>query len=235
MLKDSQKAERIRKSIAFTLAEVLITLGIIGIVAAMTMPTLIANGKKQETSARLKKFNSMMQQAILLSENDNGPKEYWSKAGNTVTENGTYDAVTGSVVANNYFKKYLLPYIKYLKYEENKGDNCSTGPYIVFTDGSTACIKNGSCIDFSFDTNGKRKPNKNGYDKFYYIFCNPTVINRIFGTKKRSAFFPWYESMRANNWNNRDYLMQQCKNNQSGACARLIEFDGWEIKDDYPW
>lgn len=30
----------------FTLAEVLITLGIIGIVAAMTMPALIANSKK---------------------------------------------------------------------------------------------------------------------------------------------------------------------------------------------
>lgn len=32
---------------AFTLAEVLITLGIIGIVAALTMPSLIANYKKQ--------------------------------------------------------------------------------------------------------------------------------------------------------------------------------------------
>ena len=64
---------------AFTLAEVLITLGIIGIVAAMTLPALMANGRKQETVARLKKFNSMMLQAILLSENDNGPYEYWNK------------------------------------------------------------------------------------------------------------------------------------------------------------
>lgn len=31
------------KKIAFTLAEVLITLGIIGVVAAMTMPVLISN------------------------------------------------------------------------------------------------------------------------------------------------------------------------------------------------
>ena len=64
---------------AFTLAEVLITLGIIRIVAAMTLPALMANGRKQETVARLKKFNSMMLQAILLSENDNGPYEYWNK------------------------------------------------------------------------------------------------------------------------------------------------------------
>ena len=37
-----------KKKTAFTLAEVLITLGIIGIVAAMTLPTLIASYNKQE-------------------------------------------------------------------------------------------------------------------------------------------------------------------------------------------
>ena len=39
---------------AFTLAEVLITLGTIGIIAALTMPSLIQNTKKQEASSRLK-------------------------------------------------------------------------------------------------------------------------------------------------------------------------------------
>ncbi|MFQ8625261.1 MAG: type II secretion system protein [Candidatus Gastranaerophilaceae bacterium] len=41
---------------AFTLAEVLITLGIIGVVAAMTMPVLIQNHKEKETVAKLKKL-----------------------------------------------------------------------------------------------------------------------------------------------------------------------------------
>lgn len=40
---------------AFTLAEVLITLGIIGVAAAMTMPSLIAEHKEKSTIARLKK------------------------------------------------------------------------------------------------------------------------------------------------------------------------------------
>lgn len=46
MVKNKQKFYRvyqISKSAAFTLAEVLITLGIIGVVAAMTIPNLIAN------------------------------------------------------------------------------------------------------------------------------------------------------------------------------------------------
>ena len=41
---------------AFTLAEVLITLGIIGVVAAMTMPSLIQNYKERETVSKVKKF-----------------------------------------------------------------------------------------------------------------------------------------------------------------------------------
>ena len=44
--------ERVRvwgKRVAFTLAEVLITLGIIGIVAVMTLPTLIQKNKKKRS------------------------------------------------------------------------------------------------------------------------------------------------------------------------------------------
>lgn len=39
----------------FTLAEVLITLGIIGVVAAMTMPSLVANYEKKRTATAVKK------------------------------------------------------------------------------------------------------------------------------------------------------------------------------------
>lgn len=45
---------------AFTLAEVLITLGIIGIVAAMTLPTLIQNHKVKEFEARYKVASNMV-------------------------------------------------------------------------------------------------------------------------------------------------------------------------------
>src|SRR5574344_1670122 len=50
--------EKSKKSLAFTLAEVLIVLGIIGIVAALTIPTLMANVQKQQYVTALKKFYS---------------------------------------------------------------------------------------------------------------------------------------------------------------------------------
>ena len=48
---------------AFTLAEVLITLGIIGVAAAMTMPSLIAEHIEKSTIARLKKVYSVLDNA----------------------------------------------------------------------------------------------------------------------------------------------------------------------------
>lgn len=56
----------------FTLAEVLITLGIIGVVAALTIPALIQNSQKQEYVTKLKKAYSTINQALVQMANDNG-------------------------------------------------------------------------------------------------------------------------------------------------------------------
>ena len=53
---------------AFTLAEVLITLGIIGVVAAMSIPTLIANTNSLKFSSQFKKSIATLNQAALMSQ-----------------------------------------------------------------------------------------------------------------------------------------------------------------------
>ena len=57
---------------AFTLAEVLITLGIIGIVAAMTLPGIINDTRYAEIQTSLKKNYSITQQALLQMSIDEG-------------------------------------------------------------------------------------------------------------------------------------------------------------------
>ena len=56
-----------KKSLGFTLAEVLITLGIIGVVAAMTMPTLMNSTQGAQYKAAYKKALSALSQAITLN------------------------------------------------------------------------------------------------------------------------------------------------------------------------
>lgn len=57
---------------AFSLAEVLITIGIIGVVAAMTMPSLIQKHQDKELVTRTQKAFSSFSNALLLLQNDYG-------------------------------------------------------------------------------------------------------------------------------------------------------------------
>ena len=62
---------------AFTLAEVLITLGIIGVVAAMTIPNLMSNIKAQQYTKKFKKTISTLSQAGRIAQANYG----WDYAG----------------------------------------------------------------------------------------------------------------------------------------------------------
>ncbi len=87
-----------KKKKAFTLAEVLITLGIIGVVAAMTLPIIVGNYKKQEVVTSVQKVYSVLNQAFNFSQADNESYEYWAQA---------YE-----IGSENYFNKYWRPYFK---------------------------------------------------------------------------------------------------------------------------
>ncbi|MDR1168674.1 MAG: prepilin-type N-terminal cleavage/methylation domain-containing protein, partial [Heliobacteriaceae bacterium] len=73
------------KSKAFTLAEVLITLGIIGVVASLTMPTLIQDYQEKATVVKLKKIYSMLSQAYQSASMENGDPTNWGLKDTTDT------------------------------------------------------------------------------------------------------------------------------------------------------
>lgn len=65
------------KKTAFTLAEVLITLGIIAVVAAMTLPTLIQKYQNSANVARLEKFYSILSQVAISAQEEYGSFDTW--------------------------------------------------------------------------------------------------------------------------------------------------------------
>ena len=66
----------LRKRTAFTLAEVLITLGIIGIVASMTLPSVIHNYKIKQLRTGFLRSSSMIQNALNQTANEFGYSNY---------------------------------------------------------------------------------------------------------------------------------------------------------------
>lgn len=88
------------KKYGFTLAEVLITLGIIGVVAAMTLPTLIQKQQEKVRVNQLKKAYTVFSQVFLRVVAENGPAESW--------DIGTADSAAGAQKLYNLFKQHLL-------------------------------------------------------------------------------------------------------------------------------
>ncbi len=238
LLRTKRGRSMIKYNKAFTLAEVLITLGIIGIVASMTMPTLIGKYRNQERSARIKKFYSSLQQAILLSENDNGPIEYWTKGEkDLVNDDGDRDLEGNTKTAEAFFNKYLKNYLKHLKSGKPDFDYEGSVDYkIWFTDGSTGLLHNGSCIDIVLDVNGNKLPNKRAYDQFPFLICAGNdnadqAANRMCGNKRICAY-----NADINTYNTREKVLNLCKQDSKRSnCTYLLQLDNWEFKNDYPY
>ena len=78
MQKDSKKASMwCGKHQAFTLAEVLITLGIIGVVAAITIPLLVNNYRKKEIATRFEQNYNIIQNAFEMAQVEHGDMSTW--------------------------------------------------------------------------------------------------------------------------------------------------------------
>lgn len=219
------------KSSGFTLAEVLITLGVIGVVAAMTMPALMQHNKKVETTARLKKFYSIMSQAIMMSELDHGDSLTWNKAqADLKDDEGNRDYEGQANASWEYWSTYLAPYIKYNKAEKGVYDSENPDKYfetkVYFADGSTMTMHNGGVIDLKFDVNGDKNPNTVGRDRFTFGINNSRSHSSYLGNKKFGGI---YQAT----WD-RNTALSHCKTNP-GYCTTLLIFDNFEFKDDYPY
>lgn len=197
----------------FTLAEILITLGIIGVVAALTMPVLIQNHRKSEIETKLKKVYTIMNQAIMLSENENGEREDWASELNTVAG----------------IEKYILPYLKYV--DSYQADSYY---FINFADGSTL-RKNLSTEDWFFHT--KQYDKCKTSDKAGKCFFPFVFMQNAAGHFDRNFEPNSYGLSTANitNENLKNHSVHGCNKEASKAyCAKLIQLNGWRIPDDYP-
>ena len=205
---------------AFTLAEVLITLGIIGVVAAMTMPSLMQNYKRQQATARIKKFVSVINQALISAENDLGAREDW-----------VIGEMSNSDSAYNFLNTYIKPYIKSADIEKRTLFNMNMAT-LRFVDGSQMSIKIGACYDIWYDINGEKGPNEKGKDIFVFILCKNGGCN--FNSNQVRGF---YCAPTGYHFPTHGQLIDNCKNYKTGGgeyCTILLEQNGYEFPKDYP-
>lgn len=231
----------IRCSRGFTLAEILITIGIIGVVAAMTLPVLIQNHKKSVAETYLRKFYSVINQAIILAELDYGAREDWYGSDKDVDTDKNGNIVAGTTQRAKWLNKYIVPYIKNSKVEEVDWVSGGQRPIIYFADGSSLlCIHQTALTDWVLFTSNPQKcinSNKNnpwstGTCSFKFIYyplnsAKKDVLSwKYVGNSFEPYKFGWDGSI--------ENLYSDCYSGGGSYCAALIQFNGWKIPKDYP-
>lgn len=184
---------------AFTLAEVLITLGIIGVVAALTIPTLIQNQQEKATVTAVKKAYAALSQAYTMAEQEYGTPDNWNLIGS--------DSGPGTVNMLNTLGAYLkiekncgngtgcFPNVTY-KYLNGSGEeNADAAAFrarAMLTDGSliecttrskdctqvrgSSLATANSCGIILIDINGFKGPNQQGIDTFDFLLTKYGIV-----------------------------------------------------------
>ena len=119
-----------------------------------------------------------------------------------------------------FAKQYILPYFSYYRYKV-----AGSSIYIYLNDGTSFWLYKGGCIDFIFDINGDRKPNKEGSDVFRFLYC-PYSNN---GWVASGKIIPY----RTKSITSRSQALSMCKS-KGMYCTALLAEDGWQFKADYP-
>ena len=196
------------KKKGFTLAEVLITLTVIGVVAAITLPSLTTNVQKTQTGSTLAKAINSLENANKMALVD-------------------YETTNLSVAANCITPNYSGA--NYMSILEKYVSGAPISPWqFVSKDGFTYSVYSSNIVgtselkkylnksfSVSIDINGPKKPNKGGEDQFAVAIDYSGIVIPIGGQEM--------------NRYNGNTIKLDCKSNPTGECTGNIVDNGWKV------
>lgn len=230
-----------KRLFGFTLAEVLITLTIIGIVAALTIPTLVTNYQKRQYVVQLQKVYSSLANAakMLMADEqvDNlnntylrEPDEYdWDTQGK---KKEMYENSAGRFLKTYFKVTKVCPYTDYNTSSECVGETYKqidgsddnvvipSGYCVQISSGATICLSypftNSFPAQFHIDVNGPKGPNVWGRDAFYITLNYRGELAEGFSERN------YYEETYCTDVN-------EFSSGYSSGCLSKIIRDGWKM------
>lgn len=195
------------KKFGFTLAEVLVTLGVIGVVAAMTIPSISANANNKAFAAKLSTTITNLETAF----------------SNMMVDEGLADFSEIEDFSNiSKFIKIVDSNINVNDYGDIKFINGLNEPFSfknpIFMLKSGAIFTRIGLKELYIDVNGKDKPNIIGRDVFYFILDEEGKIHPIAGKVYADTDADKYWETTSN-----DRFKCDSSNKAFGCVARLVE------------
>ena len=227
--KKLKNKNNIIQSKGFTLAEVLITLVIIGVVAALTLNVIITNSHKQRLEVKIEHFYSMINQALKRSYVDNGEFAELPRTEYTYNDN------------INWLNRYIIPYISYMDIK-----NCND-PSQYRKNAVCIHLANGDLFEFAasgdgadilyfpegewqnIETNNHNPKRIFAFQFFKKNFSTPSLSDSTDHIEAYSFKWDGTKSMLYN-----DPERGCAKGKKKFYCTKILEQNGWKFPKDYP-
>ena len=246
----------LKQRAAFTLAEVLITLGVIGVVAALTMPSLIANYQKKVLVNKIKQTYATLNEGIrqimvnegctdmicagfmedvrhpIFNESNRNKIINAFKLSNVETptsNNGIYDYNIFDISGNNLGSLYVLLILEMGPVGYDDFAFIGTFPDgTVLISPSPLIAGSDYLFVFIFDVNGSQKPNVMGRDIQAAVLLKSGVIVPVFGLafEQEDSGIKDLSGVTVS----REEWFDLCEESRGIACLNLIIYDGWQMK-----
>ena len=222
------------KSAAFTLAEVLVTLGIIGVVSAMTVPTLMQNYQRQSYVTQLHKTYNEMSQALLRYQTDRNALNLREAGMSSQAEVNNFISSYFKVVNSCLDSSTVTPcFANQSEYKKISGATASgfdndadgLGMSFVLANGTSIrpWLSNGrNFIVMVVDVNGQKGPNILGRD--FFDMCID-VNGNIDTCLRNGGTFPHTEAQRETEFN--DVCIADSAS--IAGCFGKILNDNWQM------
>lgn len=246
------------KKFAFTLADVLMALMIIGVIASITIPVTMAHVRRTEIENRLEQTYSILNNALTRSVADNGPIDTWEEMKMTESSQGV-----------SFFQTYLAPHLVFARelgkytFEEMgytsdikkpNGDSVFSSPVtgtgkkitmLALNNGTSISnfgswlftMKDGTeqyyAVNYLIDVNGPKGPNVMGRDAFFFklVLIGDDKRFKLAGDTKEKIYYA--DNRTEIIKTTREEIMEDCKT-EGDYCGALIQQNGWKVPKDYP-
>lgn len=236
---ESKILKTLKKALAFTLAETLIVMGIIGVVAALTIPNLNSSTANKEKVAKVKKIYANLEDAVGRAQAVYGPVEDWIRGKSEADRHKIfYERISEflkvqKTCAPNTTGCFSRNTMQALNSGYTIGDEVRKYYQVILADGSSVSfdpytdgvITEERCFNFYVDIDGPSKGTFTaGKDAFLFVGTPKNGLNKSWGVATADLMAQCFKfGNTCSSWvlenDNMDYLNAgidgKCKNNTS--------------------
>lgn len=231
----------------FTLAETLVTLGIIAVIAAITIPVFIKKYQQKQFLTMAKVNYNIINNAL-----EHAKVEYGTDVNNWYYSS----SISNRSSSIDFAERYMVPYLNVVKFcrdevsypdcniQEIFSENRDRGTFFVLSNSAIINVFVGELyssnirVRIAYDINGAKKPNQLGKDIFLVELGGSSGSEVVGKDKNRFLPYAYVRSRKCSDYISDDYAgtTHACKKGSGRTvCLAYIVCNGWEIPEDYPW